>query len=79
MKILPAQIQLQQPIFSLTELHDNHPTMDNPRAKTLQVFLTEFHPAQSIKISGDDYIALGQWTDESLNQFLITKFGLIPA
>jgi hypothetical protein len=63
--------------FTLNSLSDFHITSDDPFRKILRVSLSEANPPQQIVISGDDYDNLGQWTDQSLNNYLITKYGLV--
>lgn len=63
--------------FVLNTLSDAHMTNDDPFRKILRVSLTEASPPQQISITGNDYDSLGQWTDESLNQYLINKYGLV--
>lgn len=64
--------------YSLEHLDDSHVTYDDTVNKVLTVELREAVPPQVITIAGEEYDTLGQWTDESLNQFLVTKFGLTP-
>lgn len=63
--------------FTLTTLSDVHMTSDDPFRKILRVSLSEANPPQQVSITGNDYENLGQWTDSSLNDFLITKYGLV--
>ena len=62
--------------FSISTLNDSHLTVDDPIAGKLKVQLIEAKPQTFITIDGADYTSLGQWTDSSLNQFLIQKLGL---
>ena len=62
--------------FTLTTLSDFHVTSDDPFRKILRVSLNEANPPQQIIITGTDYDNLGQWTDQSLNDYLVTKYGL---
>lgn len=63
--------------FTISSLNSTHITWDDPFRKILKVQLIEATPAQNILIEGDEYDSLGQWTDETLQQFLITKFNLV--
>lgn len=63
--------------FTLNTLSDVHMTSDDPFRKILRVSLTEANPPQQILINGTDYDTLGQWTDESLNNYIINKYGLV--
>lgn len=62
--------------FTLTTLSDIHMTSDDPFRKILRVTLAEATPPQQVIITGADYDSLGQWTDSSLNSFLVNKYGL---
>ena len=64
--------------YVMNTLNDQHHTIDDPASQTLTVSLSEALPPQSLVISGQDYVNLGQWTDATLNQYIITKLGLIP-
>ena len=63
--------------FSFTTLNDAHITNDDPIRKTLRVTLSEALPPQVVSVTGSDYDALGQWTDDSLNAYIIDKYGLV--
>ncbi len=60
-----------QTTYCLETLADTHATYDSPKDRRLIVELMEARPQQSIVISGDEYDSLGQWTDDSLNDYLI--------
>ena len=79
MKIQPIQISNPQPakIFSLKTLAENHSTQDDPAKKVLQIILREALPPQTLVVVGAEYDALGQWTDATLNQYIIGKLGLV--
>ena len=76
--IINSTITLQQPakVFELKTLSDFHQTQDNPKEKILLVILAEANPPQQIVVKGSEYDAVGQWTDSSLNDYLISKLGL---
>jgi len=63
--------------FSISSLNSSHMTWDDPARRFLRVQLIESSPPQNIMIEGDEYDSLGQWTDETLQQFLMTKFNLV--
>ena len=63
--------------FTLNTLSDFHVTSDDPFRKILRVSLSEANPPQQVSITGNDYDSLGQWTDQSLNDYLVTKYGLV--
>lgn len=62
--------------FTLTTLSDVHMTSDDPFRKILRISLNEANPPQQILVTGTDYDNLGQWTDVSLNDFLVNKYNL---
>lgn len=63
--------------FNLNTLSDAHMTSDDPFRKILRVSLSEANPPQQVLVTGTDYDTLGQWTDESLNNYIINKYGLV--
>lgn len=63
--------------FTVDKLDEMHITTDNPFLKTLCVQLNEAIPSQLIAITGAEYDALGQWTDESLTAYIKSKYGLV--
>jgi hypothetical protein len=63
--------------FTLNTLSDFHVTSDDPFRKILRVSLSEANPPQQVSVTGNDYDTLGQWTDQSLNDYLINKYGLV--
>ena len=63
--------------FTFSSINGAHVTSDDPFRRILRVQLIEVVPPQNILIQGDEYDSLGQWTDDSLQQFLITKFNLV--
>lgn len=63
--------------FRMVKLDDVHVTSDDPIRKNLRITLHEAQPPQTILVSGAEYESLGQWTDESLNDWLVTKLGLV--
>jgi hypothetical protein len=63
--------------FTLNNLSDFHVTSDDPFRKILRVSLSEANPPQQVSITGNDYDSLGQWTDQSLNNYLVAKYGLV--
>lgn len=75
--ITQTETNIVNRVFTLTSLNDKHVTTDDPDRQILKIQLTEARPPQQIVVSGNDYIALGQWTDDSLTQYLITKFNLV--
>ena len=69
--------KLSTDVFVLDTLKSSHFTVDNPKLKRLSINLVEAKPAYTLIIKGDEYDSLGQWTDESLNEYIINKFSLI--
>ena len=57
-------------------LNDAHSTSDNITDKILIVEIPESTPPHNIVIQGDEYDKLGQWTDYSLNAYIIDKYNL---
>jgi hypothetical protein len=77
MNIIPQTVEITSSIsFTLNTLNDNHITNDNPILKILKVQLNEAVPMKTLIFSGAEYDALGQWTDVSLNEYIINKYGL---
>ena len=62
--------------FKMATLHDVHITYDDPIHKILRVSIPEAVPPQTLTFKGDDYDALGQWTDVTLNSAIVAKYGL---
>ena len=63
--------------FTFSSINGAHVTSDDPFRRILRVQLAEVVPPQNILIQGDEYDSLGQWTDDSLQKFLMTKFNLV--
>jgi len=51
-------------------------TMDDAFARRLQILVNGTIP---IVVQGDDYDALGQWTDDTIKQLVLTRLGLVEA
>jgi hypothetical protein len=49
-------------------------TTDDAFARRLQIIVNGTIP---IVVQGDDYDALGQWTDETVKQLVLTRLGLV--
>ena len=61
----------------LNTLSDTHFTIDDPFNKRLAIQLREARPAFTLVVTGSNYDALGEWTDASLNQYIINTLGLV--
>ena len=48
-------------------------TSDDSFQRKLNVIVNN---ATSFQVSGDDYDALGQWTDDTIKNLILTRFGL---
>ena len=48
-------------------------TSDDAFQRRLNVIVNN---ATSFQVSGDDYDALGQWTDDTIKNLILAKFGL---
>lgn len=80
MNIEPKTVTTSRTIdatFTISSLNSTHVTWDDPFKKALRIQLIEAVPPQNILVEGDEYDSLGQWTDETLQQFLMTKFNLV--
>lgn len=62
--------------FSINRLNDVHVSYDDPIYKVLRITIPEAVPPQVLVISGEEYEALGQWTDATLNATIMAKYGL---
>lgn len=62
--------------FTISKLNDVHISYDDPIHKILRVSIPEAVPPQTLTIKGVDYENLGQWTDETLNDTIVAKYGL---
>ena len=51
-------------------------TLDDPFRRRLQVMVNNMSP---ILIEGDEYDALGQWTDDTIKKLVITRLELVEA
>ena len=51
-------------------------TMDDAFARRLQILVNGTIP---IVVQGDDYDALGQWTDETIKQLVLARLELVAA
>ena len=51
-------------------------TLDDPFRRRLQIMVNNAAP---ILIEGDDYDALGQWTDDTVKKLVITRLELVEA
>ena len=51
-------------------------TMDDAFARRLQILVNGTIP---IVVQGADYDALGQWTDDTVKQLVLTRLGLVEA
>lgn len=63
--------------FNITKLEVLR-TIDDPKAKVLRVLVSGAVFPVVIDDAGEtkDYTTLGQWTDDSLEKFLVQKLGL---
>ena len=78
MNITPKTITVPQPSrsYQLDKLNAIHTCLDDPENKVLRVILREAQPELVITISGAEYEALGQWSDDTLCAFLVQKLAL---
>ena len=51
-------------------------TLDDPFRRRLQIMVNNAAP---IVIEGDEYDALGQWTDDTIKKLAITRLELVEA
>lgn len=75
-KIVPINVQ-SEPAKTVRLESIMWTTNDDPEKRQLSIYINR--GAVKLIVKGDEYDALGQWTDPQLRDYIFTKLGLTAA